>query len=151
MRIFHKSHICMEFDTNPHHCGSYMMETPTPGTRSLVETRHKEGEGVSLQQMHPRKVQLVLKSAAAANTKAPESFVLTLLPEPRNHSPPQVLFPWARTERMPSATGNAHLWGLGVLLSACPSLESMGSTNPTWSQAMDPCLWLQGTQQRTQP
>lgn len=62
----------MEFDTNPHRCGSHRTETPTPGTCSPVETKHKEGEGVWLQQMHPRDVQLTLKSAAAVNTKAPK-------------------------------------------------------------------------------
>lgn len=124
----------MEFDTNPHHCGSHRTETPTPGTCSPVESRHKEGEGVSLQQIHPRKVQLILKSAAAVNTKAPKCFILTLLPDPQNRSPLHVLFLSLGTREpgqrgMSSVTGNTHLWGPGALLSACPSLRALEAPN----------------------
>lgn len=144
----------MEFDTNLHHCGSHRTGTPTPGTCSPVESRQKEGEGVSLQQIHPRKVQLILKSAAAVNTKAPKCFILTLLPDPQNRSPLHVLFtqpghPWARTERDVLSHWKYTLMRPGGLAVCLSISESVGSTKLTWTQAMNPCFLLllhQGTQ-----
>lgn len=131
----------MEFDTHPHHCGSHRTETPTPGTCSPVESRDREGAGVSLQKMHPGKVQLMLKS----NTKASESFVLTLL-DPQNPSPLQLLFPqpghpWARTERVPSKWKYTFMrpGGLAVCLSSSGKHQHQGNSS----------LLLQVTQQRT--
>lgn len=34
----------MEFDTNPHHCGSHRTEAPMPGTRSPVESTKRGKE-----------------------------------------------------------------------------------------------------------